>query len=215
MDSATCWSPRRGRTDRDVGGTISRSRCFRASGRTQLRVATPQRRPLRARRHAHRRGALLAACCSSIRPHSRASLAHRARGDGVELPDRETRHAERSRVRRRRAARSTGSPAHRTGSAFRQRPALRFAVRSVALHRSRIVWTTASRRRRVDEVPRSKAARKDRRDAPADVSLAGTLASAARCASAARHADGTIDLEATLDGVDLRAVRSVLRATSR
>ena len=85
-------------------------------------------------------------------------------------------------------------------------PALRFAVRSVALHRSRIVWDDRVATPPVSIEIRDVEGRAEgtSADAPADVSLDGTLASGGtlRVAGTAML-DGTLDLEATLEGVDL------------
>jgi hypothetical protein len=85
-------------------------------------------------------------------------------------------------------------------------PALRLAVRSVALHRSRIVWDDRVATPPVSIEIRDVEGRAEgtSADAPAIVSLAGTLASGGtlRVGGTATLA-GTLDLEATLDGVEL------------
>jgi hypothetical protein len=85
-------------------------------------------------------------------------------------------------------------------------PALRFAVRSVALRHSRIVWDDRAAKPPVSIEIRDVEGRAEgtSADAPADVSLDGALASGGtlRVAGTAML-DGTLDLEATLEGVDL------------
>jgi len=128
-------------------------------------------------------------------------------GDGVELPI--AKHDTPSAAASAAVAppASTGSTAQREPAApSASGPALRFAVRSVALHRSRIVWDDRVATPPVSIEVREVEGRAEgtSADAPADVSLAGTLASGGtlRVGGTATR-DGTIDLEATLDGVDL------------
>ncbi len=84
--------------------------------------------------------------------------------------------------------------------------ALRFAVRSVALHRSRIVWEDRVATPNLSIEIRDVEGRAEgtSADAPADVSLDGTLASGGTVRVAGTVTlGGTLDLEATLEGVDL------------
>ncbi len=101
----------------------------------------------------------------------------------------------------------TGSSAQRAKAApSASGPALRFAVRSVALHRSRIVWDDRVATPPVSIEVRDVEGRAEGTsvDAPAIVSLTGTLASGGtlRVGGTADLA-GTLDLEATLEGVEL------------
>ena len=127
--------------------------------------------------------------------------------DGVELPiaKRDTPSAAESAPAAPPA--STGSTAQRvTAAPSASGPALRLAVRSVTLHRSRIVWDDRVATPPVSIEVRDVEGRAEGTsvDSPAIVSLAGTLASGGtlRVGGTATLA-GTLDLEATLDGVEL------------
>lgn len=127
--------------------------------------------------------------------------------DGVELPiaKRDAPNAAESAASP--PAAPTGSNAQGAEAAPSVRgPALRLAVRSVALHRSRIVWDDRVATPPVSIEVRDVECRAEgtRADAPADVLLDGTLASGGTLhIGGTADLAGTLDLEATLEGVDL------------
>jgi hypothetical protein len=101
------------------------------------------------------------------------------------------------------AARNTAAP---TSSEPGSGPVLRLAVRSVALHRSRIVWDDRATQppTAIEVIDVEGAATRTSADAPLAGMITGTLSSGGAVHVAGSSGDGgTLDAEATLTGVEL------------